>query len=404
MMTTDPIDFSSANRYQRIALIVGVLGLVAGAIAAFTGSLDRFFQSYLFAFMFWLGLSLGSLAFMMINFVSGGRWGLTVRRVNEAAAGTLWLMAILFIPLLFNLRGLYLWARPEAVAASAVLQLKSPYLNVPFFIVRAVIYFALWNFLAFVINLLSAQWTRSGAPAVKTRLQGWGAFGMIVYMLTVSFASIDWLMSLEPFWNSTVYGLMIMLGQLLSGLSFSILVLNLAPGLGLGRKWNFLTTPIPFKDLGAWMLTFVMGWAYLAYFQLLIIWAGNVPHEVVWYVSRTQGGWLTVGILVAVLQFILPFAALVSNRVRHNLRILSWLGASILLVYLVNLYWQVIPAFFPGQFNLSWLDIVVPIGLGGLWVGTFLFNLKRRPALREIDLQSMEAVSAHGEAAQKNIG
>lgn len=394
-MSTDQSQNSTANRFQRTALIVGLVGLVAGVIGALTGNLDRFFQSYLVAFLFLLGLSLGSLAFMMIHFLTGSHWGLTVRRVNEAAASTLWLLAIMFIPLLFNLRGLYLWARPEAVQASAILQWKSQYLNVPFFIIRAVIYFAIWILLAFRLNRLSARWTKTGDPAVKGQLQGWGAFGFIVYALTVTFASFDWIMSLEPFWNSTIFGLMVILGQLLSGLSFSILILNLVPNLGLGRHWNFRNTPIPFQDLGAFLLTFVMGWAYLAYFQLLIIWAGNIPHEVVWYVERTQGGWLGVGVLVAVLQFVLPFAMLISMRVRHNLRLLAWLGGLIVLVYLVNLYWQVIPAFHPGAFSLSWLDIVLPVGLGGIWLGTFLWRLQKRPALRGIDQEALEVTAVH---------
>ena len=146
------------------------------------------------------------------------------------------------------------------------------------------------------------------------------------------------------------------------------------------------------------MLTFVMGWAYLAYFQLLIIWAADIPHEITWYIDRTTGGWLSVGILVAVLQFVLPFVLLLSMRVRNNLRALAWLGAGIMVIYLVNVYWQVIPAFHPGQFSLHWLDIVLPIGMGGLWLGTFLFALKRRPALREVEQSALEAKAGHGHA------
>lgn len=393
---------ASVNRFQIFALLVGLVGLAAGAIGAFMGNLDRFFQSYLVAFLFWLGLSLGSLAFLMIHYLTGSRWGLTIRRVNEAAASTLWLMAILFIPLLFNLRGLYLWARPEAVRADAILQYKSVYLNEPFFILRAAIYFAIWILFATIINRLSARWVNSGDTQIKARLQGLGAVGLIVYTITMTFAAIDWMMSLEPFWSSTVFGLIIIFGQMLSSLSFGILVLNLVPGLGLGRNWNFRTTPIPFKDLGALMLTFLMGWAYLAYFQFLIIWAGNIPREVSWYFDRTQGGWLTVGILVAILQFALPFALLLSMRVRNNLRLLAGLGALIVLISLVNVYWEIIPAFHPGQFSLHWLDFVLPVGLGGLWVGAFLFALKRRPAIREVEQDSLAVKSGHEQASTFN--
>ena len=242
-MTTDQSLTSSVDRYQRIALVVGLVGLVAGLIGAFTGSMDRFFQSYLFSFMFWLGLSLGSLAFLMIHYLTGSRWGLTMRRVHEASSSTLWLMAIMFIPLLFNLRGLYLWARPEAVQADPVLQIKSAYLNTPFFIVRAAIYFAIWIALGLVINRLSARWANSGDPAVKEKLKGLGAFGLIVYTITMSFAAIDWTLSLQPLWNSTAYGLITIIGQLLSSLAFAVMVLNFLPGLGIGRSWNLRTTP-----------------------------------------------------------------------------------------------------------------------------------------------------------------
>lgn len=394
-MTTIQNRTPRTNRFPLIALLVGLAGLAVAVIGALTGSLDRFFQSYLLAFLFWLGLSLGGLAFLMIHFLSGSRWGLAVRRINEAAANTLWLMAILLIPLLFNLKGLYLWARPEAVQADAILQHKSLYLNVPFFIIRAAVYFAIWISLAFVINRLSARWAKSGDPAVKSRLQGLGAFGLIVYGITMTFAAIDWMQSLTPFWSSTIFGLITIFGQLLSALAFAIMVLNLVPGLGLGRDWNFRTTPIPFKDLGALLLTFVMAWAYLAYFQLLIIWAGNIPHEVSWYADRTTGGWLIVGILVAVLQFALPFVLLISMRVRHNLRLLAWISGLLLLVSLVNIYWHIIPTFYPGQFNLHWLDIVLPIGIGGVWTGTFLFALNRRPALREAEQTSLVPAAKH---------
>jgi hypothetical protein len=134
-----------------------------------------------------------------------------------------------------------------------------------------------------------------------------------------------------------------------------------------------------------------MGWAYLAFFQLLIIWTANIPREVVWYYNRIEGGWLTVGVLVAVLQFVLPFGFLLTRHVRNNMRLLAGLGGLNFLVYLVNLYWQIMPAFYPGQFNLHWLDIVLPIGLGGLWVTAFLFALKQRPALREVEQASLEA-------------
>lgn len=400
-MAKNQESMSGVNRFQKIALGIGLVGLAAGVAGIFISSLDRFFQAYLIAFMFWLGLSLGSLAFLFFHFLSSGRWGLTVRRVNEAAASTLWLMALLFIPLLFNLRGLYSWMRPEIVQASAILQSKSLYLNEPFFIVRALIYFAIWILFAFLINRFSARWAKDGNPQTKSRLQGLAAGGLILYILTMTFAAIDWLLSLQPTWNSTVYGLLIIFNQLLSSLSFALIALSLIPASGVGRDWTAKNTPVPYKDLGAFMLTFVMAWAYLAYFQLLIIWAGNLPHEVTWYFDRSRGGWLEVGVVMAVLQFILPFALLLSGRVRNNLRALAWLSALILIGAWVNMFWQVIPAFYPGQFNFYWLDLVLPVGVGGLWVSAFLFALKRRPALRQAEQDSLVVQPGAASVPQK---
>lgn len=388
-MTTNQKNTNN-NRFSFTLLALGLVGLVVAVIAAFSGNQERFYQSYLVAFIFWLSVSLGSLAFLMVHYLTGSRWGLTVRRVNEAAAGTIWLMGLFFIPLLFNLRGLYLWARPEVVQADQVLQLKSAYLNPSFFIGRAVFYFVIWILLAWVINRLSTRWAKDGDQEAKNKLKGLSAFGLILYTFTMSFAAIDWMMSISPFWISTGYGLIVIFAQMLSSLAFAILVVNLVPDLGLGRSWNLKTTPIPYKDLGALLLTFVMSWAYLAYFQLLIIWAGNIPEEVVWYTERIEGGWLTVGVLVAVLLFALPFIVLISMRVRHNMRILAWLGALIMVVSLVDVYWLIIPSYYPGHFNLSWLDVVIPIGMGGVWLSVFLLNLKKRPALREAEQQSLQ--------------
>lgn len=397
-MTTETRPPARAARSQTVFLIAGLVVLAAAALAGFITNKDRFFQSYLVAFLFWLGLSLGALAFLMTHYLTGSRWGLTIRRVTEAASSTLWLMAILFIPLLFNLPGLYEWARPAAVQASAVLQQKSIYLNIPFFIGRTGLYFAVWILYAFTINRLSAKWVTQGDTAARERLKGISAFGLIVYAVTMTFAAIDWKMSLEPFWSSTIYGLITIFGQMLSFLAFAVMVLNLVPSLGLGRNWTFRTTPIPYKDLGTLILTFVLSWAYLAYFQLLIIWAGNIPREVSWYFNRTTGGWLPVGVIVAVLLFILPFAVLITMRVRHNLRLLAILSAVIVAVSWVNVYWEIIPAFHPGQFSFSWLDLAIPIGMGGVWVAAFLAALKRRPALREEEQLALQpAAEAHSE-------
>jgi len=279
-----------------------------------------------------------------------------------------------------------------------MLQAKTFYLNVPFFLIRAVIYFAAWIALALIINRLSARLSAApGDAALAGRLKGLAATGFILYFLTMTFASIDWLMSLEPLWTSTAFGLVTIAGQVLSAISFALLALNLLPQLSLGRRWERTSTPLPYRDIGTLLLVFVMGWAYLAYFQLLIIWGANIPREVVWYIARTSGGWSLVAIFIAVFQFALPFIVLISARARHNLRFLALLGGLLLVSNLVNVFWHVKPSFFPNGFALSWLDIVLPVAMGGVWLAVFLFTLQRRPAL---NMEEQTALELTGEARQ----
>lgn len=380
----------SSDRPLRVALIIGVAAALVSAAGLFVSGPAAFFQAYLIAFMFWMGISLGCLALLLTHILTGNRWGLAIRRVVEAGAADIWVMAILFVPLLFGLSTLYTWARPADVAANPTLQLQSWYLNLPFFIGRAGLYFIIWLLLAFFTNRAIAR-RAVAAPGDPTGTgnQGLGAGGLILYILTMTFAAIDWVMSLQPFWSSSVFGLLTILAQIMTGIAFAILILNLIPGLGLGKKWTSETTPIPFKDLGAMTVTFLMSWAYLAYFQLLIIWAGNLPHEVIWYVTRIQGGWSYVGIFVAIFQFALPFLILISGRARHNMRVLARLGGVLLFANLVNLFWTVKPAFYD-SFSISWLDIIVPIAIGGFWIAGFLFALQRRPALTAVEEQALK--------------
>jgi hypothetical protein len=380
------------DRPIRIALIIGVIAAIIAVTGLFISGPGLFFQAYLFAFLFWLGISLGSLALLLLHFLTGSRWGLAIRRVTEAGAGSIWVMALLFIPILIGLPFLYTWARPAEVAGSPLLQQKAFYLNIPFFVIRAVIYFIVWGLLAFFTNRLAARYAESNSrnESIRGRLRSIGAFGLIAYFVTMTFAAVDWLMSLQPEWTSTAFGLVLILAQALTGMSFAILVLNLFPDISQGRQWTERTTPVPYKDLGSLMLTLVMGWAYVAFFQMLIVWAGNIPREVVWYLSRMEGGWSIFAIAIAIFQFAVPFILLLSIPVRHNLRILAGIGVVVLLINLVNMFWQVKPAFSPSRVSVSWLDIVVPVAIGGIWFAAFLNILKRRPVLNAVDQVNLD--------------
>jgi hypothetical protein len=335
------------------------------------------FAGYLVGFLIWSGIALGCLGTALLQQVTGGFWGLAVRRIAEAGARTVLLVAVMFVPLLLELPALFPWARPEVVAASMTLQQKTPYLNVPFFIGRAVLYFACWVVLTGVLDRLSAREDREPAPAVTRRLQRLGIVGMIVLGLTVAFAMIDWAMSLEPDWYSTIYPSMVATGSLLGSFAFMILVfLRVAPRTDLLP----LSAPRVRNDLGSMLLAFLMLWAYQAFSQYLLIWSGNVQEETPWYLRRSDGVWGWAAIAIMVLGFGVPFLLLIFRDVKRSVR---WLGATaglLFVMHVVEVAWLVGPGLGVGPlFLLS--ALASTIVLGAIWLWWFRRQLAARPLL-----------------------
>jgi len=366
---------SDLHRIQKGSLTAGIIGLVVLVLGAFLSGLDQFFQSYLYAYLYWLGITLGSLALALLYGMVGGNWGMVIRQISEAASKTLWLVALLFVPVVFGLRYLYPWARPDLVAADPLLQHKSMYLNIPFTVGRAILYFGVWAF------LIWSHVRRSSAPPAddpeeRRRIQRFSAIGLILYFLTMTFASIDWVMSLQPDWLSSVYGMLIIAGQALSAFAFAIALL---PFLVKQEQLAAVITPRHYRDLGALLLTTVMLWAYLGFSQYLIIWYGDLPREVTWYISRTTGGWEWIGLVVILLQFFLPFSILISLRAKQNPRVLAAIASLIIVIRLGDWFWEVAPAFHSQVLRIHWLDIVTPIAIGGLWLAAFSWHLERTP-------------------------
>ena len=366
---------SDLHRIQKGSLTAGIIGLVVLVLGAFLSGLDQFFQSYLYAYLYWLGITLGSLALALLYGMVGGNWGMVIRQISEAASKTLWLVALLFVPVVFGLRYLYPWARPDLVAADPLLQHKSMYLNIPFTVGRAILYFGVWAF------LIWSHVRRSSAPPAddpeeRRRIQRFSAIGLILYFLTMTFASIDWVMSLQPDWLSSVYGMLIIAGQALSAFAFAIALL---PFLVKQEQLAAIITPRHYRDLGALLLTTVMLWAYLGFSQYLIIWYGDLPREVTWYISRTTGGWEWIGLVVILLQFFLPFSILISLRAKQNPRVLAAIASLIIVIRLGDWFWEVAPAFHSQVLRIHWLDIVTPIAIGGLWLAAFFWHLERTP-------------------------
>jgi hypothetical protein len=392
-MATEIGDVPALARLQNRALIVGVVGLVAGAFGAFM-NLEQFFRSWLIGFLFCLGLALGSLALLMLQHLSGGQWGMISRRIFEASSRTIPFLALLFIPLLFGMKELFLWARPEAVQTDAILQSKAPYLNVQFFIARAVIYFIVWMACSWLLNRWSAEQDRGLAQthADSVRFRIVSAPGLLAYVLTMTFASVDWVMSLDPHWYSTIFGLLTVAGHGLAALALTIAVLALIfPSGALGR----FVTARHFHDLGKLLLAFVMLWAYLSFSQFLIIWSGNLPEEIPWYLERMRGGWGVIALVLVVGHFALPFVLLLSRDLKKHASLLAKVALVVLTARLVDLIWLVAPVFEHHGFPLHWMDIAIPVGLLGVWLFIFTRQLRSRPLLPLNDPYFKEAF-AHG--------
>jgi hypothetical protein len=364
------------HRIQRGGLVAGVLSFGLCGLGGFLSPV-QFFHSYLLAYLFWLGIVIGSLGILMIHHVAGGAWGAVVRRVLESATRTLPLMAILFVPLLLGMHQLYEWSRPEVMAHDPVLQQKSIYLNVPFFLVRAAIYFVVWLVVAAFLNRWSLEQDQSGDPRLTLRMELLSRGGLVAVGLTMTFASFDWIMSLEPHWFSTIYGVLTMGGQLVTAMAFTIVIASLLAGDDSGPLARVMSAD-QFHDLGKLLLAFIMLWAYFMLSQFLIIWAGNLPEEIPWYLNRTQGGWVFVAVGLLLAYFALPFLILLSRDVKRRPRALAKLALGVIVAGFIELFWIVTPAFNPGKLTIHWMDLLTLIGMGGIWLFVFVWQLKGR--------------------------
>jgi hypothetical protein len=383
-------DGALLDRVQVRAMLVGAAALGLTVIGGMS-SAAHFYRAYLIAWLLWVGVALGSLAILMLYHLVGGMWGFLIRRPLEAATRTLLPLAVLFLPILAGLRQLYSWTLPGAMDGEPMRH-KALYLSVPFFTGRAVFYLAVWMLLAGLLNHWSAQQDRGGSGEVLAmRMQRLSAIGLVIYGLTVTFAGFDWLMSLQPEWWSSIYGMWLIVAQGLSALSLMIIVARVLAGRDRVRE---VATPSTFHDLGNLMLMFVMLWAYLAFSQFLIIWSGNLTEEIPWYIPRLRGGWGVVAAVLVGFHFFVPFVLLLLRRTKRSLSVLPWLAGALFLLHGLDLVWNVEPAFETHGFALHWMDLTAPIGLGGLWIALFLRQLKRMPLLPLHDPRVVKVVEA----------
>jgi hypothetical protein len=379
------------KRWRSRALAAGIAGAVLCAIGLFSSPF-QFYRSYLWAYLFIVGVSVGSLAWLMLQYLTGGAWGVVIRRPCEAAARTLPLVALMFLPIAIGIPNLYPWSHAKVVAADEILKHKQVYLNAPFFLTRAAVYFAGWILLSWLFNRWSAMEDREGAARVHGKMAAMAGPGLIFWGFSVTFMSVDWVLSLDPHWFSTMFGMLFMAGQGLSSMAFLIALMVL-----LSRRlpMSEVLTPRHLHDLGKFLLALVMVWAYFSFSQFLIIWAGNLPEEIPWYMDRLRGGWQYVALALVIGHFALPFALLLSRDLKRNFKLLAGIAMGVLFMRMVDLYWLVAPGFRKGRFGVSWMDFAAPVGMGGIWLAYFLIQLGRRPLMPINDPHLAEALE-HG--------
>ena len=383
----------SVGRVQTRALLVGLGALLLSLGGAFRTP-ESFYHSYLMSFLLVMGLSLGSLGLLMLQHLTTGHWGIVIRRPLESATRTIPLIVAFFLPIaFFGMKYLYgAWLNPEEVRKEPLSHFQQSYLTAGGFQLRAVIYFVVWLGLMFLFNSLSKQQDANPDDrALRRRLKMLAGPGIILYVFATTFAVIDWVMSLSPHWASTIYGFLFVAGQLISSMSLMIAVVVL---LARTEPFSAVLQKRHLHDLGKLLLAFVMLWAYFDFSQLLIIWSGNLPEEISFYRTRLYGGWGVVAVIVLVFHFFVPFFLLLSQDVKRNARVLPKIAVWLIFMRLVDLFWMTRPEF-TSRALPTWLDLLLPIAMGGLWLGFFAFNLKQLPLLPLGEPKLAEAIEHH---------
>ena len=380
---------------QRAAPALAVLGAVLCVLGLLTQR-DTFFEGYLYAFVFWGGLTLGCFSLTLLMHVVKARWGRPVLRMLEAGSRMLLPMAILFLPIaLGNLLGfhhLYPWADPARVQSDPVLQHRAPYMNSGFFFIRYVVYFAIWIFMSSKLNAWSLEQDRTGDPHLQSRRTNLSAPGIVLFVITLTLAFTDWVMTLDPHWFSTIYGLWFLVGQALSALSFTVL---LATSMSKRSPYREALDDGTLRDLGNMLLTTTMLWGYVALSQFLIMWSGNLPEEVGYYFKRQRGVWLGMGAFIMFGQFFAPFLALLSGRTKRTARLLQLVAGGILAVRMVDLFWSVMPFFKPSLMQVAW-SAAAWLFMGGVWFIFFTASLKRFPLIPSWTGGTVPEAHGHG--------
>lgn len=367
-------------------ILLGVISIIGGIYSP-----GDFYRSYLMGYLFWLGLTLGCMGIVMLQYLTAGAWGIMIRRTLESASRTLPLCALLFIPVAIGMPWLYSWAHADLVRNEYVLRHRQIYMNPAMFIARAIIYFAVWGIFMYFLNRWSAEQDKTGG--LEKRLARLSAPGLLIYVFTITFATVDWAESLENNWFSTIWGFLFVAREGLAAFAFVIIAMAL-----LSRREPLASRfkPAHLHDLGKLLLVFVMLWAYFEFSQLVVIWSGNLTDEIPWYLHRFATSWGWLGVLLIVFEFIVPFLLLLSRPLKRNVKALCCVVGIIIVMRWVDLMWIVMPEYYQRGFRLTWMNFCVPLSIGCLWIAMFIWQLKKRPLL-PLRAPNLEKALQHGE-------
>jgi len=373
------------ERVRTLALGIGGIALIVWAVGLYFNP-EQGLRSWLLGFIFWGGISIGGLGILMLQYLTGGAWGIVVRRIVEAAARTLPLVAILFIPLAFGVMLHTFMEFTHLPPDDHVMEHRGVYMAPWFWVVRSAVYFALLGFMTYLLvgwgEQQDATTDLEGAERLMEKASRFSGPTMVIYSLVVTLAVVDWVMMLDPHWFSTIWGLLFIVGWALSTFSFSVVLLAF---LSDKAPMDRILTPRHFHDLGKLMLALTMVWAYFNFSQYLIIYSGNIPEETTWFITRSAGAWGAIGVLLIIFHFAFPFLVLLNQDFKRRARWIASLGIFILIMRLVDMFWNIGPTprvtegIVDGSFHVSWLDFVAPIAVGGIWLWWFFGSLMKRP-------------------------
>lgn len=388
---TDSLDFPSDLNFTKRFFGIGIVGLIATAIGYFLNH-EQFFFSYLTSFTFFTSLGLGALVLLMIHHLTRSEWGVVLRRIPEVLSSNLWIWGLFFIPLFFGMHSLYHWTHADAVASDPVLQGKVPYLNTTFFIIRQFIYFAIWGYLGYKLYNSSVEQDESGDWGIQTLQRRLSGPGTVIFAITISFASFDWIMALDPHWYSTMFGVYFF------AMSFQAMFAGLILLILFLRNNDILANTIRtvhIRDLSLWMFAFTVFYAYIAFSQFLLIYYANIPEETVWYLERLNGGYEYLAFFYLFGRFIIPFIVLLGKKAKTNFKVVSSMAILILAAHLVEIYWLIMPVLHHHGVHFDWMTITAFIGLGGFFLGLFFHRFKKQKMVPVNDPKLSQSLNKH---------